>query len=286
MPPHPLAAFRVLLGLFLLAYFLRYLPCVSLCFSSAGVYATYLIPDPAPPPVVAWVIYALSLVAVVGFVLGIATRVVAPAVFVAFLYHYFLHLATMDTSFDRLLIVFLAVLCCARLDAAWSLWPWRPRNNAGRAAAEAASLVPAWPARLIALQLSFVYLGSGLFKLFNPAWWDGKVLEFTFASPWGTDLAFGFVGMGWPQWLYDAAAFGVIAFELACGVALYVPKLRGPFIVVGLLFHAGIALFLGIWQFLCCPLAYVLFLPPERVKRVGGWTLRRARRRPDPIAGA
>lgn len=88
--PYPLAAVRILLGTFLLAYFLAFAPDVELLFSSRGIYIPYLTPDYGPPPVIAWAVYVALLVACVAFTIGAATAYVTPLLLVLFLYHYFL----------------------------------------------------------------------------------------------------------------------------------------------------------------------------------------------------
>jgi hypothetical protein len=258
IPPHGLAAFRILFGIFLAAYFLSWMPHVTLLFSREGVYLPVGVPDIAPPPGIAWLIYAASLGAIALFTAGYRTALLAPVVLAAFLYHWCLNLAVKDTAYDRLIIILLLLSSFARLDGAWALG--RPSRGLP---------VPAWPAVLLRLQLALLYFGAGLWKLLSPAWHRGEMMEMTLAGPWGTPAAAWLVGLGWPGALYTLLAFGVIAFELALGFALYVRPTRKLAMALGILFHASVGLLLGIPEFLVCTAVYALFLDPREVQRAG-----------------
>jgi hypothetical protein len=268
--PHGLAAFRILLGGFLFLYYLRYLPHVDLLFSNRGVSVPVVLPDIAPPPPVAWFLYVLSLEAVLLFTLGWRTAVLTPLVLASFLYHWCLGLAEMNTAYDRLIILFLTISCFARLDRAWAL----------DAPARAAATVPAWPARLLCLQLALLYFGSGLWKLGSRSWRTGRILEMTMAGPWGTPAAFAFAAAGWPAWIYDVLTWGVILFELGAGFALHFRRTRKAAMAAGLLFHLGVWVFLDIPEFLVCATVYVLYLDPEAVRAAGERLGRRLGLRP------
>ena len=54
---HSLALFRILLGIYLFFYFLRYAFQTTAVFSSHAVLTPFVIPDIAPPPLIALLIY-------------------------------------------------------------------------------------------------------------------------------------------------------------------------------------------------------------------------------------
>lgn len=256
---YPICAFRVLLGLYLLIYFFSFWPHVTLFFSNQGVYVPFLIPDIAPAPAGAWTVYLLTLAAITAFTLGLKARLTTPLVLVLFLYHYLLYLASGGSSYDRLIITFLVILCFARLDAALS-----PKSVGLNHAIELA--VPAWPTRLLTVQLALFYFGAGIYKAFAPYWQTGDMLKWTLCSPWATDAAFWFVGLPWPAWLYDGLTWGIIIFECLLGLSFFHRPSRPWFLGLGVLFHISIWVFLNIPQFMVCPCAYALFLPPRTLR--------------------
>src|SRR5579872_4931015 len=143
--PHSLAAFRILFGSYLLIYFLRFAPDVELMFSTKGVYTPFLLPDLGLPVFGAWMAYFVMLLVIGAFILGFRTRFVTPVLLALFLYYYFLNLAVNNTAFDRLNIIFLAILCFADLDAAWAIREGRLQTG------KRERLVSVWAIRLITI---------------------------------------------------------------------------------------------------------------------------------------
>ena len=234
------AAHRVLLGVFLLWYFGGFWPHVELLFSRDGIYLPVLLPDFAPPPAVAWGVYLLTLAACALLVAGWRTVYVAPAVFVLFTYHYLLSIAGRDTSYDRLIVLMLLF---------GSFAP----------AARGRKHVSGFAARLLCFQVAALYFGSGLWKLVNPRWHDGKLLEMVLIGPWGTDAGRWVVNLGWSGGVYSLLGWSVIVLELALGPALYMRRLRIPAMVIGLGFHISVWVFLQIPEFLVCVTVYPLY---------------------------
>jgi vitamin K-dependent gamma-carboxylase-like protein len=263
--PYPIAAFRILFGIYLLVYFLSFLPSVDVLFSNVGVTLPFLLPDWTLPGPIAWLVYAVMLLLIGLFIIGYATRVVTPLLLVLFLYYYAMYFGWAHRSFDRINLIFLILLCGADVNAVWS---WGSRTG------REDRLVAAWATRLIRLEVALIYFGSGIHKLVNPLWHDGQLLQMTYQSEWATPAAFWFVRLGLPQWFFDGLTWGVIAFELAMGPALYSRYTRKWSMLLGLAFHLGTLVLLGIPQFLSCVTSYVLFLPGEEVRRYGEWVSR------------
>jgi hypothetical protein len=95
------------------------------------------------------------------------------------------------------------------------------------------------------------------------------MLEMTLLGPWGTRAGFWRVSVGWPPWVYEAATWGVIFFELAAGFAFHIGKIQKLAMFLGLLLHVSIWMFLGIPEFMICVTVYVLFLHPKQVRIAG-----------------
>lgn len=122
-----------------------------------------------------------------------------------------------------------------------------------------------WALRLVALQLSAVYLYGALQKT-SAAFLGGSRLQQIFLELyWGSDRPQG-------RWFAAAAmglALAVTGLEYALAVGLWTRRGRGPLLALGLAMHAGFHYLLpvGIFSALCAAL-YLAFLPPERVH---GW---------------
>jgi len=200
------------------------------------------------------------LIAIVLFVVGWRTRIVTPIVLALFVYHWLLYLSAFNTAYDRLNLIFLVVLSFTDLDAVWSI---RAVDQRGE------PRVTAWAQRLLGLQLALLYFGAGLWKLTNPSWHSGNVIEFNTIGPYGTWLSFWLAGAGTPSWAYAIVAWSVIIFELLAGFALYSRRGRKYVIAIGTVFHLANWTLLFIPEFLHCALLYVLFVEPETLRRLG-----------------
>ena len=256
---HALAGFRILFGLYLLQFFLLFLPKVEVAFSSYGVYVPHRIPDLGLPPGLAWMLYGLTLAVIAAFTLGFVTRLITPILTALYIYYYLLNFATRTAAFDRLTLFLLLMACLSDLDRVWSI------TARLRPAAAASRTVPVWAARTIQLQFSFFYLFSGLFKLSSHSWHQPEMLYWTFCGIWATPLAQKIVSFGLPLWFYGVLAWSVMLFEIFMAVAIWVPKLRLWACFFGVLFHVSNIVFLGIPEFLNCVATYPLFFPAAQV---------------------
>jgi hypothetical protein len=261
VPPHSLAAFRVLFGVYFLLYFLRFAPHVELLFSNRGVYAPFLVPDLGLPVIWAWALYAMTIAVILAFTAGWKTRFTTPLLLLLYLYYFFLNFAANNSAFDRLNIIMLAILCFAQLDAVWALKTDPPKAN------DSVRFVCVWPIRLITLQIALLYFGSGLWKLINPYWHTGEMMKWTLIGPWASDLSFRFGRLSLPDRFYDLLVWSIIGFELTMPFALFSKRLRRFAFAIGFFFHLSIALLLNIPEFMNCVCAYVLFVEPEAIER-------------------
>ena len=261
LPLYPIAAFRILFGVYLLVFFLAALPYIDLFFSNQGVYSPFLIPDIAPPISVAWGIYLVSIGLIISFILGYKTKIITPLLLVTFVYHYLLDSAVQNTSYDRMIMLFLGLLCFANLDSVWSISPHRKPVN------EESRRISNCIIKILAIQMTLFYTFTGIYKLFMPAWHTGLIIKMTMVSAWGTPFAFWFVNtVNPPIWFYDALTYSLIIFELSCGILFWIKPLQKCIFIIGIVFHISVWFFLDIPQFMICPLTYVLFMPHDEVK--------------------
>jgi uncharacterized membrane protein YphA (DoxX/SURF4 family) len=241
--PYRMAGFRILLGLYLLAYFGTLAPHVTLLFSSQGVYIPFLVPDYAPAPVGAWIVYAVTLLLALAVTVGFRTRFTAPMLLAAFLYHYFLGIAVAYSVFDRMIIIYLLVLTFSDGGRVWAVDP---------ADSDAPHPACGWGERILTLQAFMLYFGSGLWKAMNPAWYDGELLEAVFQSMWATQLGFWIARLELGPQVWTLVSWTVIVVELLVGLGFLFPRIRWWAMVAAAIFHLGNALFLGLPEFLVC----------------------------------
>jgi hypothetical protein len=257
--PYPLAAFRILLGAYLVVYLGALAPYTTLLFSSQGVYLPYLMPDPMPPPAAAVLLFAALWLLSLALLLGFHTRWTIPLLIVVYLYHYFLALGVKHSSFERLILIYLLALAPSNADVVWSISP--------PSAAKRPTLV--FAGRLIRFQTVLLYFGAGLWKAVNPVWSTGTLLYCTLQGIWAAPLAFGIVRLGLSEATWTLASYGVIAGEMLLGVLLLFRRTRWVGIALGLLFHLTNSVILSIPEFLVCLAPYPLFLPGDSVERLG-----------------
>lgn len=140
-----------------------------------------------------------------------------------------------------------------------------PRAGVARAAPSRSG--PYWAVRLTQIQVSIVYLASGIGKLFDADWRGGipMHLRFARASHRAPELA---------GQLLRSPLFGEIASKLAIFTELFValglwfPRTRALAFWLGILFHLGIQASASVDLFSWLMLSsYVLFVTPELRER-------------------
>lgn len=107
---------------------------------------------------------------------------------------------------------------------------------------------PAWPWRLMQIQVTIMYLSTFLWKITSPEWRSGAFIF----MPLQTDLyrAIPFPWMENVVWLRTVTR-STLMFELALPLGLWSPSIpvRAVFLVLGVLFHFSIFLFFYLPQF-------------------------------------
>jgi hypothetical protein len=111
--------------------------------------------------------------------------------------------------------------------------------------------------RLLQIHFCFIYMAAGLSKLKGASWWNTNAYWDTLVNP-----EFTLIHYQWYQYLIRgmvearpmyalAAAFGVaVTFIAEIGLPFLVWTRVRPWIVMfGLILHAGVAVFMGLWVF-------------------------------------
>ncbi|MBI3417735.1 MAG: HTTM domain-containing protein [Verrucomicrobia bacterium] len=208
-------------------------------------------------------LYALWMLFTVAFTLGYRTSWATPMLLLFYGYFYLLNLAVKDTAYDRLNLILLTTACFGRLDSIWAARPTLsttpdtdfPINN--------------WVARMIRLQICFLYFGAGLWKFSAPAWQGHEMMRWTLLGAWGTPLAFRLAALNLPNIFYFGLGWSVIIFELIAPFTLNFRSTSKATMIAGTAFHVGVALLLNIPEFFNCIATYALFWPPEELAAFG-----------------
>jgi len=254
---HPLAAFRILLGGYLLIYYLSLIQHVPVLFSSEGVYVPYLIPDIAPGPAGAWVIYLATVAAYAMLTAGWKPRLAAALSLAGFLYHYFLYFALQNSSYDRLSVIYLLVLCVSDSGKVWAVGAKRDDD----------ATVAIWTARIIRFQMIILYFGSGLWKMFNPKWETGRMMKATMTGMWASPVSREIVGLDLPMSIWHGFTQSIIYGELIWGALLFFRKTWFIGVAVGIVFHTVNTTILVIPWFLVAMVTYPFFIEPPTLRR-------------------
>jgi hypothetical protein len=227
----------------------------------------------------AWALYGGLVTTSALVAVGLGTRWAALG-FVVLSAQFAWMLPGADRGIDTLIRNTMLLLACSEAGAALSVsaW-WRARRG------EPVRPIPAWPRRLLLLQLVALYGGAGVQK-YAQQWW-----------PWGDFAALWVIWHDWPMsavadagWLDHPVAWRfsqlatatTIAWEVSFPLLLVVWWLRRtgggrlralavrwPLVALyaglGVLFHLGIAVWLQLGVFPWAMLAlYPAFVPPER----------------------
>lgn len=91
---------------------------------------------------------------------------------------------------------------------------------------------------LFRIQIALLYIGASTNKMIDPDWWNGNYFDFFFREIFDVNL--------YQAWVPDnslalSKSFGIatVFTELCLGIAVLIPKITRPTIVIGMLFHAS-----------------------------------------------
>jgi Vitamin K-dependent gamma-carboxylase len=230
-----------------------------------------------------WPAYALSMVVLALFTVGLWTRVTSIlAFFVTVSYAYRVPAAMFGLDqINAMLTLYLAI---GPSGAALSIDRWRamrrgltpgdrPEPSAG------ANLA----LRLINVHMCVIYFFAAISKLQGEAWWNGEAMWRAFAN-----YEYQSLDMTWMAWhprLLDFTTHVSVVWELSFCALIWRPRLK-PFVLAGaVVLHVGIGACLGMWTFgLIMLLGCASFLPADAVGRLFDSLVRRRRRSKPAIA--
>jgi hypothetical protein len=274
MAPAPavrLAMFRIMIGVFSAGYLVARLPTLLALGSEAPigwdpVGVLWWLADPLPSWAIGCGVFATIALAV-AYATGAAFRVVGPAFATALLF-----ITTYRSSagqllwFDNLLVLHAIVIACS--SAADALRLGRRDDSVGQSARYG------WPLRVAAIVTVVTYALAGISKLRigGTAWLDGESLRNHVAYSatrlrvlGGTPspLAEPMMELGW---LFTPLAVATLVIELGAPLALFVSRLRVPWVALVWCMHAAIAA--TMFVVFPYPLALIAFAPLFRLERL------------------
>lgn len=175
---------------------------------------------------------------------------------------------------DVISTIFLGYLALTRHDEHLSLRSWF-ESRRGRAAPLSVSrsvsrttpsLLSSVGFRLLQIHLSVIYAYTGLEKLKGVTWWDGTALWNVLGNP--QMVVFDMSFMRYVPLVVAGLTYATVVFEIYWPFAMLVPWARRVWLVLGLAFHLGIGVIMGLTTFsLTMTSIYYLFIPPETLRR-------------------
>lgn len=260
--PERLAALRILIGAFAVAYLAVRLPNLLALYDLGGfqpVGVASLLSAPLPPAaVVAQALLALLLG--LAFALGLGFRLTGPAFALALLWVLTYRNAWgMVFHTENLLVMHALALGCSPAADVWSLDARRARRRG--AAPPVPSTRYGWPVRLLVLLTLGSYLVAGVAKLrlSGLSWAASDLLRNYIAydnlrkhllGDWYSPFGAWLVRF---DWLFPPLAAGSLALELLAPLALLGPRTARVWSLLAWSFH------LGVWAIMAIFFPYPLF---------------------------
>jgi hypothetical protein len=160
--------------------------------------------------------------------------------------NYYLH-----NSGDNVRTISLFYLMLSPCGAVWALPRWLRGHKPETV------YIPAWPLRLLFVQMAFVYCINGLYKVTSAQWESGVVMHYVMANLAWTRVSYAMIPLPLP--LLQLETWTVVLWEVSFPLLVILRFTRTPALVLGVLFHIGTAVLLQIGAF---PLYMIcLYLP-------------------------
>lgn len=209
------------------------------------------------------IIRGLGIAGGLGLWLGIFPRCAAFCAWLATVSYCWRNMDILHSG-DNLIRIGSFFLIFARTDGVFSLpksvrrW-FFPQPSSGSQPPD--SLVPAWPQRILQVQLCILYLVAGIWKATGPTWRNGSAVGMVLQL--GEFQRFPIPDFFLTPAMSQVMTYGTLAFELGFPLLVWIPKLRLPVLLAGLAFHAGLDWVMNVQMFQWLITAYyLLWLKP------------------------
>jgi hypothetical protein len=273
--PRPLAWFRSWLGLLSLVNLWLLWPDMNMWLGNDGVLppavhseeiagariSVFMITGYSDAAII--IIRGLALAGGLGLWLGICPRSAAFCAWLAAVSYSWRNMHILHSG-DNLIRIGTFFLIFARTEGVLSL-PLAMRRRfsppTGPGDAACPGLVPAWPQRILQIQLCILYLAAGIWKALGPTWRNGTAVGLVLQL--GEFQRFPIPDFFMTPGMSRVMTYGTLAFELAFPLLVWIPRLRLPVLMAGLAFHAGLdwAMNVQLFQWLITAY-YLLWLQP------------------------
>lgn len=211
-----------------------------------------------------WAAYALSMLILLTFTVGLFTRWTSILSFIVVIS--FAHRVPGATfGLDQINGMLTLYLAIGPSGDALSLDRWLARRRSGLLTSRPEPSAGANLAlRLINVHMCVIYFFAGVSKLQGESWWTGEALWRAVANLeyQSIDMTW----MAWHPWLINLATHVSVLWEIFFCALIWRPRLR-PWVLAGaVVLHAGIGACLGMWTFaLIMLVGCASFLPADRV---------------------
>jgi hypothetical protein len=197
---------------------------------------------------IAWAVAAVLLL------LGLCSRLAAAAAWA--LSQSFLALNPYaHNAGDTVRTIILLYLIVAPCGAVWSLDRWLRRNRPAGPV-----FVHPWPLCLLLVQMAVIYFNNGVHKLIGPQWRAGSSLYYVLGDLTLTRWSYGELPL--PFVVTQLLTWGVLVWELAFPLLVFLPSTRTVTLFLGVLLHVGIGLSMELGVFALYMLClYLPFIP-------------------------
>ena len=209
--------------------------------------------------VAGWCLFGGLVAAFTAMTVGWRSRITVPICFVGTVVQAHWNNLPLSAA-HQVLIVLLFCLMWADTGTVRSLDRWLAVR---RTPEHLATTQPIWPLRLLRAQVVLIYLGSGLWKLLDPAWRDGSAVHYVANNnvfhrlPYSIPLD--------AAWLLTVATFVTVVWELTFGLLVLHRWTRRVALLVGVVLHTGMWLLLELGPFSWLMMvSYVAFRDPNR----------------------
>lgn len=202
------------------------------------------------------VLFWLRVACTAALLVGFYTRLMN--VLVWFLTYCFINRnPTLRNGADDVLMVGLFLLMLAPSGRAFSIDQWLRRRRLPPEQQSEAVYIPAWPVRLIQIQVCMIYLTTGLAKLIRVAWdgdgwfagtwWEGSSLHYVLCDT--TMSRWSFAQLPLPFWVTAGLTYAAVWWETLFPLFMFWRWSRILALWFGVLFHLGIFLTIEIGWF-------------------------------------
>jgi hypothetical protein len=105
-----------------------------------------------------------------------------------------------------------------------------------------------------------------MWKLASPQWHEPEMLYYTFQGDWASPIARWLLRLGLPRLVWGILGWTVIIWEASGLFALQIPRIRVPYMLIGVSFHVANWVLLDISEFMVSVVAYPLFFRAETLE--------------------